>query len=90
MPAKSNAAKLRLMMKNRKAKGIQEWKKKEAQKGAKASVIQAFFRGALQRRRIEMWRTASSIVQAQVRGLRSQYACVLSVCVCVFVCVRCA
>eukprot|EP00750_Incisomonas_marina_P027052 INCI610.2.p1 GENE.INCI610.2~~INCI610.2.p1 ORF type:complete len:816 (-),score=129.62 INCI610.2:465-2912(-) len=69
MPAKSNAARLKLMMKNRKAKGIHEWKAKEAAKGAHASRIQSFFRGALQRRRLALWKEASAVVQAQVRGL---------------------
>ena len=57
------------MMKNRKAKGIHEWKAKEAAKGAHASRIQSFFRGALQRRRLALWKEASAVVQAQVRGL---------------------
>jgi hypothetical protein len=69
MPAKSNAAKLQAMMKNRKAQGIHEWKAKEEKKGGNATVIQAFFRGGMQRRRMELWTVAAAVLQAQLRGL---------------------
>jgi hypothetical protein len=69
MPKQRPANKLQLMMKNRKAKGIQEWKAKEEAKSRQVSRVQAVIRGAIQRSKLKLWNVAAEVLQAHIRGV---------------------